>query len=77
MATEADLAGPIFYVGVKNGEPVVVETGDNHGDCKQVELFPKMEDACSRYHNVRRVMLVIDPAPVRAPESWGSVQDGE
>lgn len=65
-----------FFVGVQDGKPVIVETGDHVGDCKEVSLYPKAEDASARYHNVRRVLLYVDPTPVRAPEDWGAVEGG-
>lgn len=76
-AMPADRFVGVFYVGVADGEPIVQKIGDHHGDCEQVEIFPKAEDALARFHNVRRVRVYLDPEPVRAPESWGAIEGGD
>lgn len=65
--------GQEFFVGVKNGAPVIQKCGDSAGDCKTVELYVTPEAACARFFNVRRARLVVDLEPVRAPEDWGAI----
>lgn len=62
-----------FYVGVKDGVPIVRSGSDSEGDAKSVEIYPEADDALSRFYNVRRCRLYIEPTPVRAPESWGDI----
>jgi hypothetical protein len=69
---ELDLVGE-YYVGVKNGAPIVRDVSDPEGDQKSIELFPDPADALSRYHNVRRVRLYLCEEPVRAPEDLGAI----
>lgn len=80
MSTEA-LPVPFdageYFVGVKDGRPIVEKVGDHEGDCLQVLLFPNPEDASARYYNVRRCRLMVDAEPIRAPESWGSIEGGD
>lgn len=72
---EFELVGE-FYVGVKNGVPIVRDVSDPEGEARSVEIYPEAEDALARFHNVRRVRLYLEPTPVRAPESWGGI-DGD
>lgn len=65
-----------FFVGVQNGSPIVQSVTDHKGDCQTVEVFANAADALARFHNVRRVRLLVDPDPIRAPETWGSIEDG-
>ena len=64
-----------FFVGVKEGKPLLREVSDPEGESTSVELFPDQEDALRRYHNVRRVMVYLDATPIRAPENWGARDD--
>ena len=66
-----------FYVGVSSGKPIQQKTGDHMGDCVEVQLFPKDQDALARFHNVRRVRVYMEPEPVRAPADWGAIDGGE
>lgn len=64
------------YVGVENGKPIFRTVGDERGDdCKEISVYKTADDALNRFFNVRRVRLVVDPEPIRHPESWGSIDD--
>lgn len=64
-----------FFCGVKSGVPIVQEVSDNHGEVRELKLFPDPVDASARWHNVRRVRIFVYPEPVRAPENWGALDD--
>jgi hypothetical protein len=68
-------AGAEYFVGVKDGRELIQSVGDSVGDCKAVELYTTPEEACSRFFNVRRARLILDTEPVRAPESWGAIDE--
>lgn len=63
----------VGYVGVKDGTPYFRKTSDESGDCREISVYPEPDDATARYFNVRRVRLVVDPEPIRAPGDWGSI----
>lgn len=62
------------YVGVIAGEPVFRNVGDERGDdCVELSVYRSAEDASTRYFNVRKVRVIVDPEPVRPPEDWGGI----
>lgn len=72
MSMEDDTVG---YIGVSNGAPIFAKCGDDRGDCLELVVYAKVEDAQTRFFNIRRVRLVVDPEPLCPPADWGSVDD--
>ena len=65
----------IGYVGVVKGKPVTRHISDSRGETNTIEVYKTQEEAHERWHNVRRVRVIVDNEPLCPPDDWGMIDD--
>lgn len=63
------------YVGVVDGKPQFRMCSDSRGDVKSFDVYPTEEEALNRWHNVRRVKVIVYGEPIYPPADWGAIDD--